>query len=86
MPIIASFFGIVIRMYYAEHRPPHFHAEYQGQHGSFDFGGELVAGDFRSGTATRLIREWAADHRVQLDANWANMEAGRALERIEPLE
>jgi hypothetical protein len=25
-------------------------------------------------------------HRVQLEANWANMKAGRALDRIAPLE
>jgi hypothetical protein len=40
----------------------------------------------KSRTALRLIREWAVAHRSQLEANWANMEAGRALERIEPLE
>jgi hypothetical protein len=45
-----------------------------------------LAGEFRSGTAKRLIQEWAVQHRVQLDANWANMEAGRALDRIELLE
>jgi hypothetical protein len=27
MPIISAFFGIVIRMYYKEHEPAHFHAE-----------------------------------------------------------
>ena len=86
MPIICTFFGIVIRMYYQEHAPPHFHAEYQGQRATFDFGGERLIGEFRSGTAMRLIQEWAAQHRVQLEANWANMEAGRALERIQPLE
>ncbi len=36
--------------------------------------------------ARRLIREWAALHRAQLEANWTNMEAGRGLDRIEPLE
>jgi len=86
MPIIATFFGIVIRMYYAEHAPPHFHAEYQGQNGTFDFAGQPLAGEVKSGTAHRLIREWAVAHRSQLEANWANMEAGRSLERIEPLE
>jgi hypothetical protein len=31
MPIISTFFGIVIRMFYKEHEPPHFHAEHQGR-------------------------------------------------------
>jgi hypothetical protein len=31
MPEISRFFGIVIRMYYSEHNPPHLHAEYAGK-------------------------------------------------------
>ncbi|WP_373515867.1 DUF4160 domain-containing protein [Persicitalea sp.] len=27
MPEISRFFGIVIRMFYNDHAPPHFHAE-----------------------------------------------------------
>jgi len=86
VPVISTFFGIVIRMYYQEHEPGHFHAEYQGQSAVFDFAGNLLRGGIRSGTAVRLIRDWAAQHRVDLEANWGNMKAGRALERIAPLE
>ncbi len=28
MPEIARFYGLVIRMFYREHEPPHFHVEY----------------------------------------------------------
>ena len=28
MPIISRFFGIIIRMFFNEHAPPHSHAEY----------------------------------------------------------
>jgi hypothetical protein len=28
MPEVSRFYGIVIRMYFADHWPPHFHAEY----------------------------------------------------------
>ena len=31
MPTLSVFFGIVIRMYYDDHPPPHFHAIY-GEH------------------------------------------------------
>ena len=86
MPVISTFFGIVIRMFYQEHRPPHFHAEYQGQQATFLFSGDILAGEIRSGTARRLIREWAAEHRGELEANWARMKAGEALARIGPLE
>ncbi len=30
MPIISIFRGIKITMYYSDHNPPHFHAEYAG--------------------------------------------------------
>ena len=30
MPEISRFFGIIIRMFFDEHNPPHIHAEYQG--------------------------------------------------------
>ena len=86
MPIISTFFGIVIRMFYQEHEPGHFHAEYQGQQATFLFSGDILAGEIRSGTARRLIREWAAEHRGELEANWARMKAGQALARIGPLE
>ena len=29
MPEISRFFGIIIRMYFGDHNPPHFHAIYQ---------------------------------------------------------
>jgi len=32
MPEISRFLGIIIAMYYNDHRPPHFHAKY----GSFE--------------------------------------------------
>ncbi|HEY3876562.1 MAG TPA: DUF4160 domain-containing protein [Candidatus Kapabacteria bacterium] len=31
MPEISRFFGIVVYMYYDDHAPPHFHAEYAGE-------------------------------------------------------
>lgn len=31
MPEISEFFGIKVTMYYDDHIPPHFHAEYNGQ-------------------------------------------------------
>ena len=36
MPEISRFFSIRITMYYDEHRPPHFHAEYNGQKAEID--------------------------------------------------
>ena len=68
MPVISTFFGIVIRMFYREHGVPHFHAEFQGQQATFTFDGEILAGSLQSRTAQRLIREWSLAHRPELDA------------------
>lgn len=85
MPIISAFFGIVIRMFYKEHEPAHFHAEHSGQDAKFDFDGTLIAGEIRSRKARQRIRDWARLHRAELEANWESMKAGRPLESIEPL-
>lgn len=73
-------------MFYKEHEPAHFHAEYQGQQGKFDLHGEMIVGNIRSKTARRLIREWASAYHHGLQANWENMKAGRPLEKIPPLD
>lgn len=86
MPVVAIFFGIIIRMYYKEHEPRHFHAEHQSQQAKFDFDGHMIVGNITSANALKLIRQWAQLNRVALDANWANIVAGRPLERIPPLE
>ena len=69
VPIIAVFFGIIVRMFYKEHEPAHFHAEHQGQQGKFDFDGQQTVGNIQSRTALRLIEEWAVVHRVELETN-----------------
>jgi hypothetical protein len=86
MPVIAVFFGIIVRMFYREHEPKHFHAEHQAQQGKFDFDGRLIVGNITSKTALKLIQEWARLNRSALDANWAKMKAGQPLDRIPPLE
>lgn len=86
MPVISAFLGIVVRMFYREHGPPHFHAEHQGEHATFTFDGQLLAGGIRTARARRHIQEWALLHRRELEANWARIALGQPLERIEPLQ
>ena len=86
MPIVSTFFGIVIRMFYREHGPPHFHAEFQGQHATFTFDGGILSGNIRSQTALRLVRQWAVARRAQLESNWLRIKSGEPLESIAPLD
>jgi hypothetical protein len=86
MPEISRFFGIVIRMYFEDHSPPHVHVENRGHKALFDFSGNVLQGSLNSRTATRLVREWIDLHADELQANWQLAQNSRALNRIAPLE
>jgi hypothetical protein len=38
MPTISTFYGILIRMYFNDHAPPHFHARYGEFEATIDLG------------------------------------------------
>lgn len=42
MPEISLFFGIRVTMFYSDHNPPHFHAEYAGHKALVDIQGAYV--------------------------------------------
>lgn len=86
MPEISRFFGIVIRMFYDDHPPPHIHVEYQGNKAKIDFGGNVLMGDLRSKTALRLVREWVDCHATALERDWELAREGKPLEAVAPLE
>jgi hypothetical protein len=70
MPIISVFFGIIIRMYHADHAPPHFHASYQGFEALIAIdGGNVMAGTLPK-KALRIVQEWSIVHKDELMANW----------------
>jgi hypothetical protein len=86
MPILSMFFGIIIRMYYDDHDPAHFHAEHQGRKAVFDFRGNILKGDLRSRTATKLVREWADLHASDLLEDWELAKQSKELKKIPPLD
>lgn len=85
MPEISRFFGIIIRMFYDEHNPPHCHAEYQGNKAVFDLRGNIIKGDLNSKTATMLVREWIDLHNKELEEDWNLALNGKEIKKIEPL-
>ena len=86
MPEISRFFGIVIRMFYDDHDPPHMHIEYQGKTAKIDFCGNVLRGDLGSRTALKLAREWIDLHAEELRKDWDLAREGKPLEKISPLE
>jgi Domain of unknown function (DUF4160) len=85
MPRISFFYGIAITMYFYDHEPPHFHAQYVEHHTVIAIGsGEVLVGDLPS-RALKLVTEWVALHRLELEADWAHAKSGGTPEPIDPL-
>jgi Domain of unknown function (DUF4160) len=85
VPRICEFYGIVIEMYYGDHPPPHFHARYGGDSAKIEIAsGDIVTGSLPS-RALRLVREWLAEHRGELEANWQRATRHEKPKPIDPL-
>ena len=82
MPEITRFYGIVIKLFFGDHPPPHFHALYGEYVGLFDIQTlEMIEGDLPP-RAKRLVLEWAALHRNELSDMWKAQE----FHKLPPLE
>ena len=82
MPIIATFFGILVRINSRDHNPPHFHVEYQGFKAVFEIKTcRILAGDLPP-TARRIVREWAMRYRKELLLDWDLAMQGKTPLRI----
>ena len=86
MPEISRFFGIIIKMYYNDHQPPHFHAEYGEYFAEISIDTlDAIRGNLPQ-RVFGLVLEWAAVHRLELRQNWDRARTKEPLEAIEPLE
>ena len=85
MPEISRFLGIVIRMYYRDHAPPHFHAEYGDYEITFQIESGVVEGRFPK-RALRAVMEWYEQHQEELLENWELAKEQEPLKSIPPLE
>ena len=85
MPELSRFFGIVIGMYYQDHKLPHFHAKYSGQTGVFSLPDlRLIEGQLPP-RVIGLVLEWAFEHRDELLADWELAQTKKPLRDISPL-
>jgi hypothetical protein len=86
MPRISAFFGIVIRMFYNDLAPPHFHAEYGEHEAVYEIATIEVTRGHLPRRAHALVVEWTTLHRAELVANWDRARQGLPLRDIEPLD
>lgn len=86
MPTIAQFYGITIRMFYQDHPPPHFHAEYNEYEVIVQIN-PIVILEGKVPTRVRsMVLEWAALHQQELSANWNRCRSGKEPLYLDPLE
>ena len=85
MPTISAFYGILIRMFYNEHAPPHFHAVYGEFEATIDIASlEVIEGQLPR-RAFHLVREWAMIHREELLEDWRLCRSNAPPAKIDPL-
>ena len=72
-------------MYYNEHAPPHFHAEYGGDEAVYEIQTLSIYAGQLPRRAHNLVLEWADLHREELTDRWNAARNGSLLKPIEPL-
>lgn len=85
MPEISRFYGIRILMYFDEHNPPHFHAEYNSYNATFDMDGNITEGELPR-TQKRLVKAWLELHSLEILQNWEAARLGEELTSIRGLK
>lgn len=72
MPVIARFYGLVIRMYFfsREHNPPHFHVQYGEYAAAIEIETLKICDGALPSRAYQLAVEWAAQHQSELMKIW----------------
>jgi hypothetical protein len=89
MPVISTFYGIVVLMYYfdnRQHHLPHIHVKAGGEEAVVTIPeGELLEGSLPRGKY-KLVQAWIEIHQAELMTNWQLAISGESVGRIDPLK
>lgn len=85
MPEISRFYGIIVRMYFNDHNPPHFHVVYGEHQAQIDIQTLSIFGGHLPPRALGMVIEWATQHRDELSADWDRARSHQPLQQIDPL-
>jgi hypothetical protein len=85
MPELSRFYGIIVRMYFADHAPPHFHAFYGEEEVVIDIRQLAVIRGNLSPRAFGLLMEWSSIHQSDLLAAWDQAFKAQPPIKIAPL-
>lgn len=86
MPTISMFYGIIVRMFFAEHAPPHFHVAYGEHEATIAIQTlELMEGKMPR-RALELVLDWAELHQNELLENWDLCQKHQQPKKVDPLQ
>ena len=85
MPLISEFFGIKIYMYWDDHFPPHFHAEYSGYKALVSIVDAAVIKGILPSKQLKLVIAWCELRRDELMENWEIAKSHDELHDIDPI-
>lgn len=86
MPLVSYFFGIKIYMYWDDHLPMHFHAEYGLSKALISIKDAAVIKGMLPAKQLKLVLAWCEIHREELLMNWESASKNNPISKIEPLK
>mgnify|MGYP000793883400 FL=1 len=72
-------------MYWDDHNPPHFHAEYGKYKAIFDIDEGIIIKGALPRRQLKFVLAWAEIHKDELMQNWELAKENKPLNRINPL-
>ena len=85
MPEISRFYGIIVRMFFDDHNPPHFHISYQDYDAIIHIDSGIIKGEMPR-RALNLVYDWLDLHKDELIDNWKLIQESGEFKKIEPLK
>ena len=86
MPEVSRFYGIIIRFYFRDHPPTHFHAIYGDHEALIEIETGLIYEGFLPKTALNLVNQWRLLRLDELRDDWNRARQQLPLLKIDPLE
>lgn len=86
MPTISYFYGLIIRMYFNDHAPPHFHVEYAEYKATVDIANLTIITGVLPRRAQQLVLDWAELHQEALLEDWQLCMNKQQPKQIPPLQ
>ena len=89
MPVISTFYGVIVLMYYFDnrkHHQPHIHVQYSDEEAVISIPeGSLMEGSLRR-AKLKLVQAWIEIHQDELMADWELAVNGQQVFKIDPLK